>query len=469
MAIRNHTFIGLLLIIALFVSGVLHVHAALPLHASGQALPTLAPMLERITPAVVNISAIGEVQVRSRARSNLFDEPFFRHFFDMPGYRPETRKTRSLGSGVVVDAQNGYVLSNHHVIEDSQQIIVTFKDGRQLEARLMGSDPRTDVAVLQIPARNLTAVPMSDSDKLRVGDFAIAIGNPFGLGQTVTSGIVSALGRSGLGLSGKNGQQNFEEFIQTDAAINVGNSGGALVDLSGKLVGINTAILSPNRGGNVGIGFAIPINMAKAVMDQLVAHGEIKRGYFGVVVQTLTPDLVEAMNTRLKNGVIIAGVESDSPAENSGLQVHDIVTSINGHSVKSSIEMRNRIGLLNIGDRVTMDVYRGDKKITLTAEIGSEKPARSIAGDKIDPRLAGAVIADIPTGSKPVDRGVFIAEIERDSPASGYSLEKGDIIVSVNRRRVTSIKDIRAIMRLRPKQILINIQRGQSAFFLLIR
>ena len=217
-------------------------------------------MLEKVTPAVVNISAIGEVQVRQR--NSLLDDPIFRHFFDIPN-RVQTKKFQSLGSGVVVDAKNGYVLSNHHVVADAKAIIVTFNDGRQMEARLIGSDPRTDVAVLQIPSKGLTAVPMSDSDKLRVGDFAVAIGNPFGLGQTVTSGIVSALGRSGLGLSGKGKQQNFEEFIQTDAAINIGNSGGALVDLNGELIGINTAILSPNKGGSVGIGFAIPINMAK--------------------------------------------------------------------------------------------------------------------------------------------------------------------------------------------------------------
>ncbi len=467
MAIRNNACIGSLLIIALLTAGTLRVYAALPVQVSNQSLPTLAPMLEMVTPAVVNISAIGQVQVRTR--NNLFNEPFFQHFFDIPNYRSETRKTRSLGSGVVVDAENGYVLSNHHVIDDAQQIIITFKDGRQLEARLIGSDSRTDVAVLQIPAKNLTAIPMSDSDKLRVGDFAIAIGNPFGLGQTVTSGIVSALGRSGLGLSGKNSQQNFEEFIQTDAAINVGNSGGALVNLNGELVGINTAILSPNRGGNVGIGFAIPVNMAKAVMEQLVAHGEIRRGYFGVVIQTLTPDLAEAMNTHLRHGVIIAGIEGDSPAESSGLQVHDIVTNINDHAVKSSTEMRNRIGLLNIGDRVTMDVYRGSKKITLSAKIGGEKYANSIAGDQLDRRLAGAVLADIPTSSNLANRGVFITEVERGSPASGYGLEKGDIIVSVNRRRVTSIKDVQTVMRLQPKRILVNIRRGQSAFFLLIR
>lgn len=464
MTIPDHTLHRLILTLLLLTVG--SVQAALPPQVNGQPLPTLAPMLEKVTPAVVNISAIGEIQVRTRShpRRDLFNEPFFRHFFNLPRYRSETRKTRSLGSGVVVDAGRGYVLSNHHVIEDSQQIIVTFKDGRQLEARLIGSDPRTDVAVLQIPADNLTAVPISDSDRLRVGDFAIAIGNPFGLGQTVTSGIVSALGRSGLGLRGEDNRQNYEEFIQTDAAINIGNSGGALVNLRGELIGINTAILSPNRGGNVGIGFAIPINMARAVMQQLITHGEIRRGYFGIVIQTLTPELAEAMQTDRTNGAIIAGIESGSPAEQSGLQIHDIVTAVNGQPVKNAIEMRNRIGLLNIGDPVTLQIHRGDRKITLTATISDEKHTHTIAGDKLDERLAGAMLTDLPA-----DRRVLISAIEPGTPAAEYGLEKGDTIVSVNRKRITGIKDIQAIIRLQPDNILINIQRGQSAFFLLLR
>ncbi len=465
MTIPDHTLHRLILTLLLLTAG--NVQAALPPQVNGQPLPTLAPMLEKVTPAVVNISAIGEIQVRTRTghpRRDLFNEPFFRHFFNLPRYRSETRKTRSLGSGVVVDAGRGYVLSNHHVIEDSQQIIVTFKDGRQLEARLIGSDPRTDVAVLQISADNLTAVPISDSDRLRVGDFAIAIGNPFGLGQTVTSGIVSALGRSGLGLRGEDNRQNYEEFIQTDAAINIGNSGGALVNLRGELIGINTAILSPNRGGSVGIGFAIPINMAKAVMQQLITHGEIRRGYFGIVIQTLTPALAEAMQTDRTNGAIIAGIESGSPAEQSGIQVHDIVTAVNGQPVKNAIEMRNRIGLLNIGDAVTLQIHRGDRKITLTATISDEKHTHTIAGEKLERRLAGAMLTDLPA-----DRRVLITAIEPGTPAAEYGLEKGDAIISVNRKRITGIKDIQAIIRLQPDNILINIQRGQSAFFLLLR
>jgi len=443
--------------------------AALPSQVSGNSLPTLAPMLEKVTPAVVNIAAIGEVQVKQR--NNLMDDPILKHFFNLP-QQTQTKKFRSLGSGVIVDSKNGYIISNHHVVADAKTIIVNFKDGRQIEAKLIGSDPRTDVAVLQIPAKNLTAVPMSNSDKLRVGDFAVAIGNPFGLGQTVTSGIVSALGRSGLGLSGKGSAQNFEEFIQTDAAINIGNSGGALVNLNGELIGINTAILSPNKGGNVGIGFAIPMNMAKTVMQQLVEHGEIKRGYFGVVVQTLTPELAEALHTDQRHGAIIASIEKDSPAEQSGLQVHDIVTSVNGSQVKSSAEMRNRIGLLNVGDNVSMVAYRGNKKLILHTNItGDAGSSGKIYGKSLDPRLAGTIITEIPAESPFHNRvkGVYVYGMKQGSTAMSSGLEPGDIIVSINRRSIESLKGVSAVFKSKQDQLLMNIQRGNSAFFLLIR
>ena len=458
--------LGLAACICLIFS--VHAQAALPAQVAGTKLPTLAPMLEKITPAVVNIAAIGEVQVKQA--NNLYNDPIFRHFFNQPRHR-QTRKFRSLGSGVIVDAINGYIISNHHVVADAKTIIVNFKDGRQLEAKLIGSDPGTDVAVLQIPAKGLSAVPMSDSDQLRVGDFAVAIGNPFGLGQTVTSGIVSALGRSGLGLGGKDSTQNFEEFIQTDAAINVGNSGGALVNLKGELIGINTAILSPNRGGNVGIGFAIPINMAKTVMQQLIEHGEIRRGYFGVVVQTLTPELAEALHTKLDKGVIIASIENDSPAQRSGLKLHDIVTSVNGKRVKNSAEMRNRIGLLNIGDKVSMVVYRGENKLILHTNIAGDLVAGKIKGGKFDHRLSGANFTEIPTDSPFHGRvkGIYIHSIQQNSPAVIAGLEPGDIIVSINRATINNLKDARRVFRGNNEQILMNIQRGRTAFFLLIR
>lgn len=468
MIFRTHPPLFFILTAYLLLAGT--AQAALPIQVSGQKLPTLAPMLDKITPAVVNIAAIGEVQVQVKQRNRLFNDPLFQHFFDVPN-RSQTKKFQSLGSGVVVDAKKGYILSNHHVIADTSTIIVNFKDGRQVEAKLIGSDPRTDVAVLQIPAKGLTAVPMSDSDKLRVGDFAVAIGNPFGLGQTVTSGIVSALGRSGLGLKGKGDTQNFEEFIQTDAAINVGNSGGALVNLNGELIGINTAIISPNKGGSVGIGFAIPMNMAKVVMQQLIEHGEIRRGYFGVVVQTLTPELAEALHTNLKKGAIIASIEKDSPAEESGLKLHDIVTAINGSKIKSSGEMRNRIGLLNVGDTVNMTVYRGTKKLSLKTKIAGGEGAGKIKGEKLDARLAGSLLSEIPAESPFYNRikGIFVYGVKQGSPAVSAGLEPGDIIVSVNRKLITNLKEAEQILKNKQSQLLMNIQRGSAAFFLLVR
>ena len=259
------------------------VQAALPVAVDGAPLPSLAPMLDRVTPAVVNIAAKSFVTVQ---QSPLLNDPFFRRFFRLPNQQRE-RATQSLGSGVIVDAEAGLILTNHHVIHNADEIAVTLRDGQQLKAELLGADSATDIAVIKVDGKGLSALPMSDSDELRVGDFVVAIGNPFGLGQTVTSGIVSALGRRGLGIEG------YEDFIQTDASINVGNSGGALVNLRGELVGINTAIFAPN-GCSVGIGFAIPTNLARDVMSQLVAHGRVSRGLFGVATQDLTLELAEA-------------------------------------------------------------------------------------------------------------------------------------------------------------------------------
>jgi serine protease Do/serine protease DegQ len=283
--------------------------AALPAEVDGQPLPTLAPMLERVTPAVVNIATRGRVQVRENP---LLSDPFFRRFFDLPTPRRE-RRTQSLGSGVIIDAAEGYVVTNHHVIAKAQEISVTLRDGRALPATLVGADPEADIAVIQVTADDLGELPLADSDALRVGDFVVAIGNPFGLGQTVTSGIVSALGRSGLGIEG------YEDFIQTDASINPGNSGGALVNLRGELVGINTAILAPS-GGNVGIGFAIPASMVRELVAQLVEHGEVRRGQLGIVLQDLTPQLAEAFGIANGGGAVVSQVLDGSPAERAGLQ-----------------------------------------------------------------------------------------------------------------------------------------------------
>jgi Do/DeqQ family serine protease len=334
---------------------------------TGGVLPSLAPMLAIITPGVVNIAVKGRV----REQNPLLQDPFFRRFFNVPqGQGFAERETQATGSGVIVDAAQGYVLTNAHVVANETSITITTKDNRRFAAKLVGRDADTDVAVLKIDTGKLTAVPLGDSDKLQVGDFVVAIGNPFGLGQTVTSGIVSALGRSGLGIEG------YEDFIQTDASINPGNSGGALVDLRGNLVGINTAILAPG-GGNIGIGFAVPIDMARRVMDQLIRYGEVKRGRIGIAIQDLTPDLAQAMNTKRTNGAVIAKVEPGSSAEHAGLKTGDLVVTANGVSVHSGTQLRNTIGLTRIGDEVNLTVDRGGSERALGIRVElAQNPAR---------------------------------------------------------------------------------------------
>ena len=341
--------------------------AAAPIpEVGGAAVPSLAPMLARVTPGVVNIAVRGKV----RAENPLLQDPFFRRFFNLPQrQQTEERETQATGSGVIVDAAQGYVLTNGHVVDNATRIEVTTKDNRRFTAKLVGKDTETDVALLQIPSQNLVAVPIGDSDRLQVGDFVLAVGNPFGLGQTVTSGIVSALGRSGLGIEG------YEDFIQTDASINPGNSGGPLVNLLGQVVGINTAILAPG-GGNIGIGFAVPVNMARRVMDEIVRYGEVKRGRIGVAIQDLTPELAQAMNTKQTNGAVIARVESGSAAEQAGLHSGDLVVAVNGTVVRSGTQLRNMIGLSRIGDQVTLTVDRRGSEYSIPVRI---EPAAAAA------------------------------------------------------------------------------------------
>jgi serine protease DegQ len=331
--------------------------APLPVLAAGGSA-TIAPMLRQITPGVVNIAVRGRV----KEQNPLLQDPFFRRFFNVaPGQQLE-RETQATGSGVIVDAAQGYVLTNAHVVENETRIEVTTKDNRRYEAKLIGRDEETDIAVLKIPANGLTAVPLGDSGKLQVGDFVVAIGNPFGLGQTVTSGIVSALGRSGLGIEG------YEDFIQTDASINPGNSGGALVNFDGQLIGINTAILAPG-GGNIGIGFAVPIDMARKVMDELIHYGVVKRGRIGVTIQDLTPDLAQAMNTKHTTGAVIARIEAGSPAERGGLKSGDLVVAVDGTPVRSGTQLRNLIGLSPIGADVKLTVDRRGTETTLSIKV----------------------------------------------------------------------------------------------------
>jgi Do/DeqQ family serine protease len=340
-----------------------------PFFADEEELPTLAPLLEEVTPGVVNLGTRGRVRLE---RNPLFNDPFFRRFFEDPAFRrffelpeqqPMEREAQSVGSGVIVDAKRGLVLTNHHVIADADEILVTLKDRRRLEAKLLGSDTATDVAVLKIPAKALRAVAMGDSDDLKVGDFVIAIGNPFGLGQTVTSGIISALGRAGLGIEG------YEDFIQTDASINPGNSGGALVNLRGELIGINTAIIG-TAGGNIGIGFAIPVNMARRVMEQIVAFGEVKRGELGIVIQDLTPELAEGLRLDVNEGAVVAQIVPGSAAERAKLERGDVIVAVDGHPVRDASDLRTKIGLHRVGETVELTILRDGRERELEIEIG---------------------------------------------------------------------------------------------------
>ena len=409
--------------------------AALPALQNADGKPTLAPLLERVTPAVVNIAVESRVPV---AQNPLLMDPFFRRFFDLPdqGQAPMQRR-QSAGSGVIVDAAKGYVLTNHHVIDNADEITVALKDRRSFKAKLIGSDAGTDIALLQIEADDLSALPLGDSDALRVGDFVIAIGNPFGLGQTVTSGIVSALGRSGLNIEG------YEDFIQTDASINPGNSGGALVDLDGKLIGINTAIIGP-AGGNVGIGFAVPVNMVASVMDQLVRYGEVRRGRLGVGIQDVTPALAEAMNLDTRRGAVINQVEPDSPADKAGLKAGDVVVAIDGREVRNAADLRNRVGLMRVGEDVEITVLRDGHRKTVRARIGKAEAVK-VAGGETAAALRGAVFGNIEQGHPLYGQveGAVVASVEPGSPAARNGLRPGDVIVAINRQQVRNADELK--------------------------
>lgn len=442
----------------LLVSAALPVRAALPLFdGSGNQLPSLAPMLERANPAVVNIATYTTREVRNP----LLDDPFFRRFFNVPDGQSNgsggQRRTQSAGSGVIVDAANGTVITNHHVIRGADEIQVSLDDNRTFEAELIGSDPEVDIAILKIKADNLVALPMADSDELRQGDFVVAIGNPFGLENTVTTGVVSALGRSGLGIEG------YENFIQTDASINQGNSGGALVNLRGELIGINTAILAPS-GGNVGIGFAIPMNMARNSMEQILEFGEVKRGQLGVVIQDITPEFADVFGLdKHQQGVVIAQVAEGSAAAAAGLKADDVIIAVNDRSITSSAELRNEVGSRRIGDKLTLHYLRDGKKRKAKVEIG-EKIAAIDDVSSIHKALAGAVLENVEPG-----KGVKLVSVTNGSDAYVAGLRAGDVIVAANKVRIANVEQLVEVGKRSSGNMLLRILRGSSAFYVILR
>ncbi|MBL8659568.1 MAG: DegQ family serine endoprotease [Rhodospirillales bacterium] len=435
-------------------------HAGIPAVAVEGDVPSLAPLLDKITPAVVNISVTSAAPVQ---QNPLLQDPFFRRFFNLPDTPPRAQPRMSAGSGVIVDARRGYVLTNNHVVENATEIAVTLKDRRQFKATLVGRDPETDVAMLRIDARDLTALAMGNSDKLRVGDYVLAIGNPFGLGQTVTSGIVSALGRSGLNIEG------YEDFIQTDASINPGNSGGALVNLKGELIGINTAIVAP-AGGNVGIGFAVPANMAHAVMEQLASFGEIRRGRLGVAIQDVTPDLAEALRLDRPVGAVITNVEAGSSAEKAGLRQGDVIVAVDNDPIEGASDLRNKIGLEPVGGTIALDVIRDGRKRTIRAEVVKMR-AESASAGAISPMLEGAVLTDIDRNSPQYGRvdGVAVTSVKKGSPAWQHGLRDGDILVAVNRGKIRSLAEATEALADAGPIVALNILRGNSMLYLVIR
>jgi Do/DeqQ family serine protease len=424
--------------------------AQIPAQPGETPVPSLAPMLKHVTPAVVNVATRGTVQ----EQNPLANDPFFRRFFDIPN-GPVEHEFQAAGSGVIVDAKNGYIVTNAHVIENAKEITVQLLDNRSLKAKVVGRDEGSDLAVLKVQAANLVEIPIADSDLLEVGDFVVAIGNPFGLGHTVTSGIISALGRSGINPEG------YEDFVQTDASINPGNSGGALVNLGGQLVGINSAILS-RTGGNIGIGFAIPSNMMKTVMQQLIKYGQVRRGVLGVNIQTLSPDIAESMGLGNTQGALVSQVVDGSAAEKAGIKAGDVITAVNGKPVKDAAALRNSIGLLRIGDKVDIALMRDGKPRRVTAVVGEHDEAAESAASEMHDGLDGANLVDAPGG------GVLIRAVADNSPAAQRGLRANDVILAVGRTRVANLAEFqKATQGL--QAFVVQIRRGSAILVIPIR
>ena len=444
--------------IPLFTAGLLALlsataWAALPALVNDEELPSLAPLVDRVAPAVVNIRVSQTV-----AAGGHFSDENFRRFFglpDLPG--GGQREVASAGSGVIVDADNGYILTNHHVVDRADEIQISTIDGEVFDAEVVGSDAATDIAVLKVDADGLTDMPIGDSEGVRVGDFVLAIGNPFGLGHTVTSGIVSALGRSGISRDG------YEDFIQTDASINPGNSGGALVNLRGELVGINSAIIS-RTGGNVGIGFAVPTEIAGSIMRQILDFGEVRRGLLGVSIAPVDAEVAKALNSSVTSGALITRVEPGSAAEDAGLQVDDIIVAVNDKKISDAAELRNTIGLMRSGDEVEIEYVRGNDARKATTSLGQLRTTASV-GAEIHPGLVGAQFAEESTTR---EGGVEVTAVESGSPAAQRGLRAGDVITAINRRPVRSLSELNEIASSN-RILFLLVQRGDRALMLQIR
>ncbi|KAB8306817.1 Do family serine endopeptidase [Erwinia endophytica] len=432
-------------------------HATLPAQIQGQQIPSLAPMLEKVLPAVVSVHVEG-----TQPQTQNIPEPLKR-FFDQQGLSggdSQPQPFEGLASGVVINADKGYILTNNHVVNGADKISVQLNDGREFDAKLIGHDEQTDIALIQISgAKGLTQVKIADSDQLKVGDFAVAIGNPYGLGETATSGIVSALGRSGLNIEG------LENFIQTDAAINRGNSGGALVNLNGELIGINTAILA-SSGGNIGIGFAIPSNMAINLAQQLIDYGEVKRGQLGIKGTEMTADMAKAFNVDVQRGAFVNEVLPESAAAKAGIKAGDIITSLDGKPIESFAALRVKIGTTAPGTEVKVGLLRGGKPMTVAVKLDTSSQSTTSA-EQMTPALQGASLSD--GTAKDGSKGVMVDSVDKSTPAEQFGLHKGDVIVGLNRTPVHNLAELRKLLEAKPPLMALNIIRGDQNIYLLLR
>ncbi|HGF6043135.1 MULTISPECIES: serine endoprotease DegP [Enterobacter] len=445
--------------------------------ATAQQMPSLAPMLEKVMPSVVSINVEGSTTVNTPRMPRNFQQffgdnspfcqdgsPFQSSPFCQGGGAGDDgqgggqqQKFMALGSGVIIDAAKGYVVTNNHVVDNASTIKVQMSDGRKFDAKVVGKDPRSDIALIQIQdPKNLTAIKLADSDALRVGDYTVAIGNPFGLGETVTSGIVSALGRSGLNA------ENYENFIQTDAAINRGNSGGALVNLNGELIGINTAILAPD-GGNIGIGFAIPSNMVKNLTAQMVQYGQVKRGELGIMGTELNSELAKAMKVDAQRGAFVSQVMPNSPAAKAGIKAGDVITSLNGKPISSFAALRAEVGSMPIGSKVTLGLLREGKPVNVSLEL-QQSSQNQVDSSTIFSGIEGAEMSN-----KGADKGVVVNNVKANSPAARIGLKKGDVIMGANQQPVKNIAELRKILDSKPSVLALNIQRGDTSIYLLMQ